>query len=519
MAQSTDLNGAVVPATTPPLYAVADVIVDGKPTAKLSANFHEGQMKAWDCKRRFVAIIAGTQSGKTGFTPAWLWREIKKCGPGDYGYISPTFQLMELKALPEFKKFFVELLQLGTYVGSPVRRFVVSPAGEERLFQSRQTEKTVVYFGYAENPDSLESATYKAVVADEAGQKMFRQSSYEALLRRLAIHQGRMLIATTPYGAFGWLKTQIVDRFKAGDDDVEVINFSSIMNPAFPKEEFERARRTMPAWRFKLFYMGLLTKPAGIIYDCYDEPEGTHQVRRFAIPAHWTRFVGIDFGPVNTAAVLVAAETDDKGNHSGRFFVYGSYHPQLKRTPDEHVAALRLKDMMLGQAVGGSKSEGEWRLSFSQAGMPIQEPPIKEVEVGIDRVYALLKERRLLVFDDLADLIEEFHTYSRELDPAGDPTEKIENKETFHLLDATRYICSRLNPIGSQLFVHVIGADAEARVEAEIVAEEKAEREAHERVAGVQPERSTSTVADVLRDIGGDVGGGMSEWDNWMRGN
>jgi len=70
----------------------------------------------------------------------------------------------------------------------------------------------------------------------------------------------------------------------------------------------------------------------------------------------------------------------------------------------------------------------------------VREPKFKEVEIGIDRVYAAMQGKQLFIFDDLADLLEEVHTYSRKLDEAGNATPEIEDKETFHLLDSVRYI-------------------------------------------------------------------------------
>ncbi len=50
-----------------------------------------------------------------------------------------------------------------------------------------------ILFGYATDPESLESATAKAAVLDEAGQKKFKVGAWQAILRRLALHQGRAL--------------------------------------------------------------------------------------------------------------------------------------------------------------------------------------------------------------------------------------------------------------------------------------------------------------------------------------
>src|SRR5262245_63080665 len=69
----------------------------------LAYHFHPGQQLAWDSRKRFVLVLAGTQGGKTSFGPLWLNREIQEKGPGDYMVVTPTFPLLNLKALPEFR--------------------------------------------------------------------------------------------------------------------------------------------------------------------------------------------------------------------------------------------------------------------------------------------------------------------------------------------------------------------------------------------------------------------------------
>ena len=66
------------------------------------------------------------------------------------------------------------------------------------------------------------------------------------------------------------------------------------------------------------------------------------------------------------------------------------------------------------------------------------------VEVGIDRVIAAHTRDEIIVFDDLPRYLDEKLSYSRELDDEGEPTEKIDSKETFHMMDAERYIISYL---------------------------------------------------------------------------
>jgi len=394
---------------------------------------------------RFILLLAGTQSGKSIFGPWWMLREIMKCGPGDYLVVTPTFPLLELKCLPEYRRLFKERLQLGEYRGSPSRVFNISARGEEILFGAVQPNNpTRILFAHAQDPDSLESATAKAAHLDEAGQRKFKLGSYEAILRRLSIHQGRILFTTTPY-VLGWLKNEVHDRAKRGEQDYDLIQFESIMNPAFPVAEFERMRQVMPRWKFNMMYCGRFERPAGMIYDCWDKEK--HTIPRFEIPAKWPRYLGMDFGGVNTAGVFLANEP-----RTQRYILYRTY---LKgsRTAKEHVEKLMLGEPCQPTACGGSWSEDHWRREYAAAGLPIQRPPINEVEVGIDRIYAMLKakidgrydEPSLEVVEDLVDIIDEIESYSRVLDDNDEPTEKIEDKETYHRLDGLRYLASLIN--------------------------------------------------------------------------
>lgn len=413
--------------------AVVDPDYQGKPA--LRRSFHEGQRRAHDSTARFVLVLAGTQSGKTSYGPHWLLQEMQRKGPGDYLVATPTFPLLEVKLLPEFRKLFETQMRLGEYRFSPPpRRFTLSPDGELALWGARQDVPTQVFFGYATDPDSLESATIKAAWLDEAGQRGFKLGSWEAVQRRLSLNQGRALITTTPY-TLGWLKTELYDRASDPRSDVEVVNFPSIANPRFPREEFERARRELPGWKFSMFYRGLFERPAGMIYDCFSD---ANVIAAFAIPDAWPRHLGLDFGGVNTAAVYLAGEQGPEGRKTGRYIAYREYHAG-GRTTAQHAVALRSREPRLPKATGGSKSEKQWRLEFARAGLPVAEPPISEVEVGINRVYGMIAAENLLIFDSLRGLRDEILSYSRKLDDFGEPTEEIEDKEQFHLLDALRY--------------------------------------------------------------------------------
>lgn len=253
--------------------------------SKLKLNLHNGQTRAYESKARYPVIIAGTQSGKTSFGPWWLWKEIENCGVGDYLTVTTTFDLFKLKMKPELDRVFLGYLRGWNYSAS---QKVLAKGGTRIILRSADSE------------GGLEAATAKAAWFDECGQDRVRVSSWEAIQRRLSLERGRCLLSTTPYN-FGWLKTDVYDRWIRGDPDFEVINFKSTMNPRFSQAEYDNMKKKLPAWKFSMFYDGEFKRPAGMIYGDFDFE--TQVIDPIALNPSWQRFVGIDFGPVHTALI------------------------------------------------------------------------------------------------------------------------------------------------------------------------------------------------------------------------
>lgn len=408
---------------------------------KLRLNFHRGQWRAWKSDRRFVAVLAGTQSGKTSFGSWWLYKEILRRGRGDYLAVTSTYDLFKLKMLPALRECFEHVLRCGRYwSGDRIIELADPATGEFLAERSDDPMWGRIILRSAESESGLESATAQAAWLDEAGQPEFSLSSWEAILRRLSLATGRVLLTTTPYD-LGWLKRHIYDPWRSGDPAIDVIQFDSTENPIFPKEEAERARRNMPLWRYNMMYRGRFERPAGLIYDSFDER--THVVPRIALPDAWPRFLGLDFGGVNTAGVFYAREPGTNRVYAYREYLAGG------RTAAEHTYHLLRGEPGIPTCVGGSKSEGQWRAEFRAGGtvrgekvpgLPVREPDVKEVEVGINRVYGAHLRGEVSVFSDLSGYLDQKLSYSRVLDADGEPTEKIDAKETYHLMDAERYI-------------------------------------------------------------------------------
>ena len=411
---------------------------------------HAGQWAALASTARVVAIFAGTQGGKTSFLPWWLLDEIGRsadpAGGNDYLAITATYDLFKLKFLPALREVFEHATRSGRY-WSGDRVIELADPATGRFWATRADDAMWgrIILRSAESGGGLESTSARAAIFDEAGQDGVTIDTYEALRRRLTLAQGRLCLGTTLYN-LGWLKTAIYDPWiaaRGAHPEIDVIQFDSLANPAFPAAEYAAARARLAAWEFDMFYRGRFARPAGLIYDAFIAAR--HVVPAFAIPAHWPRYAGLDFGGVNTAALIVAEELGPStadgtlGDPTGRLFVTREYKAG-GRTSAEHATAIIADEPMIPLCVGGSGSEGQWRREFRSGGLPVREPDILSVDLGISRVYGAFKTHELYVFDTCTGLIAELGSYRRVIDSQGQPTEAIEAKSTYHLLDALRYI-------------------------------------------------------------------------------
>jgi hypothetical protein len=186
-------------------------------------------------------------------------------------------------------------------------------------------------------------------------------------------------------------------------------------------------------------YQGIWAAPEGAIYDVFDEER--HKVKSFAPPTAWPRAVGIDPFGAQVAALWVAFDPVN-----GVLNVYREYCEPFGLTAAGH--AENMLKLSAGEGVyawvGGGPSERAWRTEFQAAGIPLLEPPVPDVWVGIDRVYQLLKEFRLVIHDCCVGLLSEIGDYRRKMSRDGVATENIENKERYHELDSLRYVVSWL---------------------------------------------------------------------------
>lgn len=423
---------------------------DGGPCLSL----HPGQMRAWQSNTRFTFVLSGTQGGKTSFAPWWLAREIEQMGSGDYVAVTANYDLLKLKMLPELLRCFCEHLKIGKFWAANKVIEIQDPKG--KFWATTQNDdmyaRIILRSASAGTGDvgvrGLESTTAKAAWLDECGMDDFSRTAWEAVLRRLSLNKGRVLGTTTLYN-HDWLYDDVYQKFMAGDKDYDVVQFESIENPMFPLSEWERAKKALPEWKFNMMYRGVFDRPAGQIYGDFNTNK--HVVDIQEIPAHYPIIVGIDPGAVHTATVWLAQSTDGK---------YTVFHESLAgdMTTAQHVAnAKRISDKFSSvRFYGGAPSEKQFRMDWTNAGINVQAPGVTDVEAGIDRVISLIKNDKLRVGKNCPLLLRDLADYSRELDSRGEPTDKIRNKEKYHLADALRYAVSSVRTENSGGF-RIIG--------------------------------------------------------------
>ncbi|MCU0315854.1 MAG: hypothetical protein MUC92_04620 [Fimbriimonadaceae bacterium] len=409
----------------------------------MPAWFHEGQRLAWESDSQEIVVCSGTQGGKTALNAPWLLRLIQRT----------TLDLLRRQAIPYFHTLFVERHQLGTLIGADTGRpkFRFSAEGAVRLCGTQVP--IVVHFLNMADPESNESFTALGGVWDEAGQATNKELSFEANNRRLGAarslasranipYLGSRLWTTTPYD-HTWFKRRIVDPAIRGDRGCSWHNWPSWANPGGISEEQARKELEggMPLWRWQMMYEGEFTRPAGAVYDCFTS---ANIVRPFPIPSSWPLVVGMDFGSANLAGVFGAIDPSDDS-----IVIFSSYWAGSD-TLQKHVDVMKTKaGKKPSLVVGGAQSESNWRRDFTALDWPVRAPSLQgpdSVEAGISRVYGQFATKKLKIFSDLTALIDEIQGYTRVVDGEGRVTSVIQDKSSYHRLDALRYLVGTLRP-------------------------------------------------------------------------
>jgi hypothetical protein len=222
-----------------------------------------------------TAVTTGIQWGKTKSGAVWLKRLIHKHNSRSDNFIitAPTYKVLNQSTLPTF----MEIMEGCGILNKSDAMFSVFGGGK-------------VFFRTATDPDSIVGMTnVRAIWGDEAGK--YSLYFWDNLEGRAAFKRAQIMLTTSPY-SLNWLYTRLVKpTLKKERDDILLIQASSIENPYFPADIYEKRKLTMDERRFNAMYNGNFEKMQGLVYDCFSDDNKTAN----ADLSHARYFGGIDF--------------------------------------------------------------------------------------------------------------------------------------------------------------------------------------------------------------------------------
>jgi len=197
---------------------------------------------------RFRTVCCGRRFGKTLCLAAELLDGALQ-EPGNYAWVAPTYLIAD-RGVEALKK--IAPLSIRFAGRLPMRGEIRSATGS-----------STVWFLSADNPENIRSFGFRGVVLDEAAR--IPLDVWQYIIRpTISDSRGWAVFISTPRG-----RNWFYDLFGRGSDPLETqfasFHFPSNANPHFPPQEWEDARRELPADVFRQEYMAeFLEDSAGV---------------------------------------------------------------------------------------------------------------------------------------------------------------------------------------------------------------------------------------------------------------
>ena len=358
---------------------------------------HPGQAEILASKARFTAAMAGTGGGKTSCGALWLSQEIRKNPQGSFLIVAPSFNILWSATLPTWQRTVENTDLEGIW---KVARYTYElPTGGK------------IYLRSADKDNSFEGIQAHAAWLDEGGQ--ISRPAWESILRRVGAKKGRILVTTTPY-SFNWLYGEFFERYQAGDNNYFVKQFPSIANPAYPVDEYNRAKASLSPHKFAMFYNGQFQRADGLVFpaihDCVVDAD--------QLPSGGRLFGSSDWGFADPWATLVALLDHD----DCLWLVEEVYQRGL--TVDEYVGKGYFRSGI--QYFGDPSRSDTWKTLRRKHGISVKNVKrgATSIEYGIELVNSRIKTGRLkIIRGAVRSLLQECETYrypTRDEETIGD---------------------------------------------------------------------------------------------------
>jgi len=395
----------------------------------------------------FAGGVVQHNSGKTAVSARIVGEYLRdKAKPGDiYWFIAPNSE----KSVGTQQRLMADILPkwlLGDCVWTEKNGF---GSKNPMLVLHKRDPKTkkklkpiVVKFKsesqYDEDPSSFESETLNGVWVDEA----VEQRVYSALLPRLVVKNGWMLISTIP--SAGWMWETLANA--PDGTGVKMVKMWAGDNPAITPEALERLKASITdPDEYEMRINGNFKMLSGIVFREFTKE---HIVKDEQIPTDLTYWGGLDSGFDHPTVFLLLGVSRD-----GRIFVIEEYSARL-RTVKENAQEIK-------RLIGRLKLAGPIYIDpscasitaanrvsvlrqYSLAGLEVTKAR-RTQDIGekiiVDGIRQLFRDHSLFVSERCKCLIRELKVWSYKRDNHGAST----SRETYvdknnDAIDALKYV-------------------------------------------------------------------------------
>jgi PBSX family phage terminase large subunit len=374
------------------------------------------QSEAFKSDKQFIIVVCGSQSGKTFLGSCWAYRNLTRF-PDKNGLISaPTYKVLQQSTMDKFFSMHPWMRQFY----KEQKQEIVLPDISPTIPGGK------IFVRSADQPLGIEGMTIHWGWLDEYGQAS--HLAWTVCKTRTSTTGGQLMVTTTPY-ALNWLYEECYKPWKeAKDPRIDFFSWNSITNKYFKKEHYEAEKMALSKEEFGRRYEGRFTRMAGLVYQDFTDDLITDWKKIEPVEV----FSGVDFGFTNPAAVLIIQKDKD-----GHYWVTDEWYEPGKDQNEINETCQFYRDKYKFNKFYPDVAEPDRILAMKRARITCMESN-KDVAHGIDRVRQLFRQKRLHIFKNCRNLLDELQTYHYPEDiEKGMKEEPVKEKD--HACDALRY--------------------------------------------------------------------------------
>ena len=356
--------------------------------------------------KRFRTICTGRRFGKTLCLAAEVADRGAHEGPGDYGWVAPTYNVAErgIEALRTIAEGSIQVC------GRAPTRVEIPGLG------GRPSSR--VWFLSADNPDNIRGFGFMGLVIDEAASIPVDVWHY-VLRPTIAQTLGWAVFVSTPKGR-NWFYDLFTRGLDPSEKEYASFKFPSNASPYFPAKEWEEAKRTLPADVFRQEYEAEFMEDSAGVFRNIDgclikddlTTKGTKDTKE---EYHRSVVIGCDIAKHTDWTVLVAMDAE-----TGRCFAIDRFNHLDWPIQKERILAF------------SRKYRGRLILDASGVGDPIFDD-LKRVYGDIEgfkftslsktelvqRLIVAIEQRRIAWSSSWEILTAEMRRYEYQIGPSG----------------------------------------------------------------------------------------------------